>query len=118
MFISLFLVVYSYHCSDFSEHYSKMAFMNKDLTVYAPGEIIVARWTDGKWYRAKVIEADPDNKRVKVTVSHSLLVSKSDVAIIERVLLDQFFEKKPDLYHSVGFVVFFLYFSLFSIYSL
>ena len=39
------------------------------MTVLAMGEIVIAKFSeDGRWYRARVTVADPDNQQVKVSM--------------------------------------------------
>ena len=50
-----------------SDKYKGSQHRNTDLTVFANGEIIVAKdKEESRWYRARVIEADPENERVRV----------------------------------------------------
>ncbi len=51
-----------------SDHYVQSAgHSHSDLILNAVGEIVVCRFTvDNKWYRAKVIDTDPDISKTKV----------------------------------------------------
>ena len=57
-----------------SAEYQSSQYRNADLTILAVGEIIIAKCRDGRWYRGKVTDADPDNKRVKVNNYNHILV--------------------------------------------
>ncbi len=47
-----------------------MKFRDHDLTLYAAGEIVAVKWhTDGNWYRARVVDHDPDTDKLEVSSS-------------------------------------------------
>ena len=58
-----------------SEHYNQRGgFRDTDMTIYASGELVVARFSDdGRWYRAKVVDTDPDVSLVKVSYAAKTL---------------------------------------------
>ncbi len=43
-----------------------MKFRDHDLTLYAAGEIVAVKWTDGKWYRARVVDHNPHTDKLQV----------------------------------------------------
>lgn len=51
----------------FSLYFGQSGRLTKDLTVYAEGELVVAKFeADGKWYRGRVVDCEPELERVKV----------------------------------------------------
>ena len=52
-----------------SDRYNQRSgFRDTDMTIYASGELVVARFSlDSRWYRARVINTDPDVSLVKVS---------------------------------------------------
>ena len=53
----------------FSKHYNSLGFRDHDLTLYSYGEIVVAQWLgDMKWYRARIMNSDPEIDRHEVGV--------------------------------------------------
>lgn len=60
----MFICVYS-----FSEFYNKNTFQGRDMTVRALGELVAVKYSaDGRWYRAKCVNVDPEPDKEKVKV--------------------------------------------------
>ena len=53
----------------YSDHYAAAPYIRNDSVAYAPGEIVVAKFTeDDAFYRARVVDSDFDNYRVQVSL--------------------------------------------------
>lgn len=56
-----------FHYSISSDYYCDEVYIRKDSVAYAYGEVVIAKFSeDEAFYRARVIESDFDDRKVKV----------------------------------------------------